>query len=106
MQTIDNDVQWFVKCFARFSLPSIDLEKVRQSIDNFYRNPLTRTSTFLGGFQGNVTLNDGDDTMINRIAGKTGAGLGDETMKNDAGRVMTVIPIAVILSLFTGWTKF
>lgn len=68
-------------------------EKLDESIGNFYRNPLTRTKTFLGGFR-------------NEISGKTGGVIGDETFRNNnANRLGKVENFLICLFLWTIFIK-
>lgn len=73
-------------------------EKLDESIGNFYRNPLTRTKTFLGGFR-----NENFDETKNEISGKTGGVIGDETFRNNANRLVKVEIFVIFLFL---WTSF
>lgn len=97
MQTNDNNVQWFVKCFSSVETTEFfsSLEKLDESIGNFYRNPLTRTKTFLGGFR--------DENF--EISGKTGATIDDETFRNNADRLAKVEIFVIFLFLWTIFIK-
>lgn len=79
----------------------VDLEKTAEEMAKFYSNASPRKYTFLGGTEEKLLIGNSSDTMINAIAGKSGTSIGDDVLRNDGYSVMSVMPLILVMTLFT-----